>query len=134
MKFDSTTPIWTQLVAEFARRIAASEWAPGERIPGVRELAADLGVNPNTAQRALAELEREGLCATERTSGRFVTSDAARIDRARADLARAAADAFIDRARGLGMSPSRAADLIHERWTDDDHHADGARGARDARA
>lgn len=128
MQFDSTIPIWTQLVAEFTRRIAADEWAPGARIPGVRDLAADLGVNPNTAQRALAELERSGLCVTERTSGRFVTDDPARIDGARADLLQTAADDYIRRARGLGIAAEHAVRLIHERWTDHDHEHDNAGG------
>ncbi|HIW66539.1 MAG TPA: GntR family transcriptional regulator, partial [Candidatus Dietzia merdigallinarum] len=48
MQFDNSSPIWTQLVAEFSRRIVTGDWAPGEKMPGVRELAADLGVNPNT--------------------------------------------------------------------------------------
>ena len=124
MEFDSSAPIWRQLRDEFARRIAAGVWAPGAKLPGVRELAADLGVNPNTAQRALAELERAGLCRTERTAGRFVTDDAERIDDARAALAQTAADAFVERARGLGMTLDRAAALIDRRWTSHDDPAD----------
>lgn len=124
MQFDSTSPIWVQLVAEFSRRIVVGEWAPGSRISGVRELATDLGVNPNTAQRALAELERRGLCRSERTSGRFVTEDPDRIDDLRSELARGAADEFIRRARGFGMRSAHAQQLIHERWGShdlDDH-------------
>lgn len=129
IEFDSSAPIWRQLMNELARRIAAGDWAPGERIPGVRDLAADFGVNPNTAQRALAELERTGLCRSERTAGRFVTDDPAQIDRARNDLARGAADDFIDRARGLGMTESRAAALIKERWNHRDHSSNSTEGA-----
>ena len=119
MLFDSSSPIWVQLVAEFSRRIVVGEWSTGARIPGVRGLAGELGVNPNTIQRALSELEREGLCRSERTSGRFVTEDAARIDRLRAELAGGAADDFIDRARGYGMGRAQAQQLITNRW---DHH------------
>nr|WP_216645501.1 GntR family transcriptional regulator [Isoptericola halotolerans] len=120
------------MVTEFSRRIVTGEWAAGSRIPGVRELASELGVNPNTVQRALAELERRGLCRSERTAGRFVTSDEERIDAIRAELAHVAADDFIRRARGLGMRPAQALHLIEERWTHGDHTpADGARGGHD---
>ncbi|WP_022917784.1 GntR family transcriptional regulator [Ruania albidiflava] len=130
MEFDTSSPIWGQLVAEFSRRIVTSQWPPGGRIAGVRELAAELGVNPNTVQRALAELERQELCRSERTAGRFVTTDADRIDALRAELAEGAADDFVRRARGLGMAADQARRLIEERWTHDDDITDlaGATG------
>ncbi len=120
MDFDPSRPIWRQLVAEFSRRIVAGHWAPGARIGGVRDLAAELQVNPNTVQRALAELDREGLSRSERTSGRFVTDDHGRIDRLRHDLALGAADDYIRDARGLGMSQPDATRLINERWSTHD--------------
>ena len=122
MQFDNSSPIWTQLVAEFSRRIVTGDWAPGEKMPGVRELAADLGVNPNTAQRALAELERRGLCRSERATGRFVTDDTALIDSVRADFATGAADEFIARVRGLSMAHEQARALIDTRWESHEHH------------
>ena len=77
MKWDFTDgiPIYTQIVDEMTMRIASSAYAPGGKLPSVRDLAMDAGVNPNTMQRALAELERRGLVYSERTSGRFVTKD-----------------------------------------------------------
>ena len=123
MQFDSSLPIWMQLVTEFSRRIVVGQWAAGTRIPGVRGLASDLGVNPNTIQRALSELEREGLCRSERTSGRFVTEDAHRVDRLRADLAESAADDFIQHARGFGMGRPQAQQLLTERWDHHDHRS-----------
>jgi DNA-binding transcriptional regulator YhcF (GntR family) len=90
----------------------------------VREIAVDVGVNPNTVQRALAEMEREGLCRSERTAGRFVTDDMQRIDRVRAALVQDAADDYIRRARGLGMGRSLAQDLLVQRWSDHDDSAD----------
>ena len=69
MDFDASRPIWLQLREEFTRRIVIGRWAPGKQIPGVRELAVELGVNPNTVQRTLAELERDGLCRSERAVG-----------------------------------------------------------------
>lgn len=124
MEFDTSSPIWMQLVGEFSRRIVTGEWAAGDKMPGVRDLAGDLGVNPNTAQRALAELERLELCRSERATGRFVTSDQARIDEVRADLASGAADEFIRRVRGVGMTHDRARALLDKRWDIHDHSID----------
>lgn len=117
MEFDSAQPIWLQLTAEFSRRIAVGQWRVGERIAGVRDLALELGVNPNTVQRAFGELERDRLVRSERASGRYVTDDAELVDDLRRRLASDAADDFIRRARGFGMSPGDAQALIERRWT-----------------
>ncbi len=114
--FDPARPIWLQLVSEFSRRIVVGEWRPGARIPGVRELAAELGVNPNTVQRALSELERDGLCRSERTTGRFVTDDHQRIDALRTGLASAFADAYAASARSLLLDHEQATRLLAQRW------------------
>ncbi|MGV8847869.1 GntR family transcriptional regulator [Tessaracoccus sp.] len=131
MEFDTSSPIWLQLVTEFSRRIAAAEWTAGEKIPGVRELALQLGVNPNTVQRALTEMERDSLCRSERTSGRFVTGDSGRISMLRRDLAAGAADDYIRISRGLRMGMDDATTLIDERWTENDNaENDRARAQR----
>lgn len=116
MEFDPGQPIWLQLVREFTRRIATGAWPAGERVPSVRDLGGELGVNPNTVQRALAELERTRLAVAERTSGRFVTTDADLIAQAQLGLAQAAADAFIAAAHGLQLRQEAALSLVAERW------------------
>lgn len=121
MEFDSTTPIWLQMVSEFTRRIARGEWPPGGRVASVRELAAELGVNPNTVQRAFAELDRLALTVTERTAGRFVTTDAALIQRVRFDQAQDAADAYVALASGLQLTLDEATALLTQRWNGRDH-------------
>ncbi|TRY19528.1 GntR family transcriptional regulator [Tessaracoccus rhinocerotis] len=131
MDFDSTQPIWLQLVAEFSRRIAVGVWPAGERVAGVRELAADLGVNPNTVQRAFAELERDGLVRSERTAGRFVSDDQQLVSGLRRRLATAAADDFVQRGRGFGMSLDDARALLEQRWSNDfDNHPPSTGGER----
>lgn len=87
LHFKDNVPIYLQIIVEIKRRIVAGEWPPGGRIPSVRELAQGFEVNPNTMQRALSELEREGLLYSERTSGRFVTEDKSRIEAARGHMA-----------------------------------------------
>jgi DNA-binding transcriptional regulator YhcF (GntR family) len=116
VQLDNSRPIWAQLVDEFRRNIAAAVWQPGQKLPPVRELALELGVNPNTVQKSLSEVDRLGLTTTERTSGRFVTRDAALIASTRASLALTTADGFASVARGLGMSLEEAVGLLHDRW------------------
>lgn len=82
-QFDSGAPIYTQIMNKIKLRILSGQWAAGERIPAVRELAVEFGVNPNTMQRSLSELERDGLLFSERTTGRYITRDAALIERTR---------------------------------------------------
>lgn len=116
MKIDDARPIWAQLVDEFRRRIVAGEWAPGAKVPSVRELALELGVNPNTVQKALAEIDRLGLTATERTAGRFVTADEHAVAGGRTALAEAAADRFVAEAQGIGMTVAEASQMLSRRW------------------
>ena len=77
---DSDRPIYTQILEEIQLRVVTGQYKPGTKIPSVRELAAQAGVNPNTMQKALAELEREGLVMAQRTSGRVVTEDMEMIE------------------------------------------------------
>ena len=75
-KFNNDSPIYLQIMDEIKLRIAKGTLKPGDKVPPVRELAVKAGVNPNTMQKALSELEREGVLVSQRTSGRFVaTSD-----------------------------------------------------------
>jgi DNA-binding transcriptional regulator YhcF (GntR family) len=120
MDFDASSPIWLQLVTEFSRRIVTGEWPQGEKIPGVRELALQLGVNPNTVQRALGELERDGLCRSERTTGRFVTEDSERVRALARALVTDAADDYIRLSRGLRLELGEATGLVNERWNNHD--------------
>ena len=107
-------PIYTQLVYQIKFAIVSGELSPGERMAGVRDLAADAGVNPNTMQRALAELERLELIRTQRTAGRTVTEDLARIDREKRRLAQAGIDAFWQALAQLGYDRAQALELLQQ--------------------
>ncbi len=100
--FQDNVPIYLQIISEIKRRVVAGEWRLGERVPPVRELAQSFGVNPNTMQRALAELERAGLLYTERTAGRYVTKDAGRVGFIRDQMAQEAVREFIAEMIKLG--------------------------------
>ena len=82
-RLEDNRPIWLQLSQQLTRRIITGVYPPGSRLPSVRELAAEAGVNPNTMQRALAQLEQDGLAKADRTAGRLVTQDTAVLDRVR---------------------------------------------------
>ena len=118
MPIDDSRPIWIQLVDDFRMRIVTGIWPAGTRIPSVRDLATQAGVNPNTVQRALAELDRSGLTVTERTAGRFVTADAAVLDAVRRELAVGATDTFIAAVTAIGMDLAQAGEVLTERWPD----------------
>ena len=116
MPIDDSRPIWIQLVDDFRMRIVTGIWPAGTRIPSVRDLATQSGVNPNTVQRALAELDRSGLTVAERTAGRFVTADAAVLDAVRRELAVGATDTFIAAVTAIGMDLAQAGETPAERW------------------
>ena len=110
-ELQSSRPIWLQLAEQLGRRIVTGAYPPGSRFPPVRELAADAGVNPNTMQRALGQLESEGLVITNRTAGRTVTEDVAVLDAMRKRLAKELREKYFSDMKELGYSRSQAAEL-----------------------
>ena len=112
MWFDSTRPIWLQVMEEIEISIAGGERKPGDKLPGGRDLAATYGINPNTAARVYQELEKAGLCETRRGMGTYVTGDPARIAALRTERARQAAEDFIKQVSALGISREEAARMI----------------------
>jgi DNA-binding transcriptional regulator YhcF (GntR family) len=99
-------PIWIQLKEQLARQMIASngEYQSGDKLPSVRDLAKEAGVNPNTMQRALVALDQEGLIVTNRTTGRSVTEDQDKIREYREQIAEAVVYDFIHEMQNLGYS------------------------------
>lgn len=102
-QFRNDIPIYTQLIAQIQQQIVSGALLPGERLPSVRDLAAEAGVNPNTMQRALMEMEREELVYSQRTAGRFVTEDGERIRQLRESLARNRVKEFLEGMYQMGF-------------------------------
>jgi GntR family transcriptional regulator len=112
----STEPIYRQLVDQIRRRVAAGQWAPGEAMPSVRELAQALAVNPMTVSKAFGQLEAQGVLERRRGLSMVVAAQpvesASSVDRAallRPTLERAAAEArqlALPDARALGLFKS----------------------------
>ena len=118
---DSNRPIYLQLVEELENRIVTGVYLPGSQLPGVRVLAQEAAVNPNTMQKALQELERSGLVYAQRTSGRFVTDDAEMLQHLRLRMARQQAAAYLAAMKKLGLSTGEALTLIKETERNDEH-------------
>ena len=113
-RFDTSRPIYAQIVERLKAKILAGVYPPGGHLDSVRDLAAAAGVNPNTMQRALAQLEAEGegRVRTERTTGRFVTEDTALLEKLRDEMARAVTAEYLEKMRGIGYGPAQAAALV----------------------
>jgi DNA-binding transcriptional regulator YhcF (GntR family) len=114
--FDNNQPIFSQIILAFKRRLVSGALAPGEKIPPVRELAANLGVTPNTLQRAFSELEREGFLRTERTSGRYATEDESRLSQLRREMSWETVKDYVSdmKALGFGLTEAREAVMKYE--------------------
>lgn len=110
---DSGRPIYAQIIERVQLDIITGRYQPGEKLPSVRDLAAEAAVNPNTMQKALSELEQSGLLYTQRTNGRFITEDAELIHRIKSDLAAMQVREFLTKMQQLGLDDSEILQLIH---------------------
>lgn len=111
-QFDTDRPIYKQLKERILLKIVSGAYGAGAQLPTVRDLAEEAAVNPNTLQKALSELERDGLVYAQRTSGRFVTEDEALIKRAKTDLAKEQIALFLEKMAAIGYDRQDAAVLI----------------------
>lgn len=102
--FDNDRPIYIQLTEKLKSYIITGNIKLGEKIPSVRDLALSLKVNPNTVQKSLNELEDEGLIFTERTNGKFVTTNKKLIEKEKNNLAKNKVLIFIDEMNNLGLT------------------------------
>ena len=102
--FNNERPIYIQLVEKIRIEIVSGNLKSGERLPSVRELALTAKVNPNTIQKALAELESEGLVYTERTNGKFVTNNKELIEKVKKQLAEEKVKAYLNDMKNIGIT------------------------------
>ncbi len=107
-------PVYLQLVEQLELAIVTGEYPPGAKVPPVRELAAEAGVNPNTMQRALAALETKGLMAAHRTAGRSITEDETMLHALREEMAMEQTRAFCAAMQKLGLTPQETEALVRQ--------------------
>lgn len=110
--FDNERPIYIQLVEQLEIYIVSGKILPGERLPSVREFAVMSKVNPNTMQRALAELENLKLIYTERTNGKFVTTDNELIRKYKEKYAQEKAAKYFNDMQELGFDRGEAVEYL----------------------
>ena len=113
-QFDSGRPIYTQLLEQIRILIISGRYPAGSKLPSVRDLAAESYVNPNTMQRALAELERSGLIYSQRTSGRFVTEDEELVKKMKESIGQEKILTFFHEMEQLGYGADEIIDIIHK--------------------
>lgn len=118
MKFNNDIPIYLQLIGLFKDKILKGEWKADERIPSVRDLAVEYGVNPNTVQRALAELEQEGFLRSERTLGRFVQANDSSLEKLKREEINDISKSFIMKMKAVGMNKENTIKIISDNWED----------------
>ena len=114
-KFRSDLPIYSQLVEQIKLGIVSGSLLPGERLMSVRDMATEAGVNPNTMQRALQELERDGMVYSQRTAGRFVTENMQVIERAKKKFAEEQIRGFLEAMKKLGYQREEILALLKEK-------------------
>lgn len=114
-KLDDSRPIWPQLKQQLIVAIVAGKFAMGGAFPTVRELAEDAGVNRNTMQRALSDLENDGFVTTNRTAGRTVTRDEGLVKRMKEMIAKESIERFIKEMAAIGYNADDIVKMIKER-------------------
>lgn len=112
--FDNNIPIYIQLLDYLKIYLLSGTFKVGEKIPSVREFASTFKVNPNTVQRALVELENEGLIYTERTNGKYVTKDKELIDKLKDDYATTLAKSYFKGMKQIGLGKAEAIKYIEK--------------------
>ena len=118
-EMDNDRPIYSQIVEKIQLRIISGYYPAGTKLPSVRDLAAEAGVNPNTMQKAFMELERSGLLTTMRTSGRIVTEDENMIKEIKETIAKQEIEQFFNKMREIGFSPEQTMNLAESVYKED---------------
>ena len=112
--FDNDRPIYIQLVEQLKEYIVAGNFKAGEKLPSVREFAMQIKVNPNTVQKALAEIENQKLIFTERTNGKFVTENEELIENVKKELASQKVQKYFQDMQKLGIDRENAITYLQE--------------------
>ncbi|HFH9921356.1 TPA: GntR family transcriptional regulator [Streptococcus suis] len=113
-KFDNNMPIYIQITNTIKLQIVTNQLKPGDKLPTVRDLAEIAGVNPNTVQRALSDLEAEGFVYSVRTTGRYVTDNQELITQTRLHLAQKELENFVNNMLDLGFSQDELTERLDD--------------------
>jgi len=112
-------PVYLQLVSFVKRGVLRGEAKGGDALPSRRELAAQLGINPNTVQKAYKLMEDEGFVVTPRNAASTLAVTPALLERFGEELGQAFVREFVTQARFNGLSYKRVIGLISQYWEED---------------
>lgn len=113
---DDKLPIYLQIINYLKKDIIAGILKPGDKLPSVRELSAELKVNPNTISRVYQEIEREGITYTQRGMGTYIREDEEMIKRIRKEMADETIKLFLEGVKGLGFTKEEVLRVVEEKW------------------
>ena len=122
MEFKDNTPIYLQIEQYLYRQIALGKMKAGEKIPSVRKLALELTVNVNTVQRALQEMNTQGILYTKRGEGNFVTEDTELLSKTKQSLINNELDEFVQNMEKLGVKKDKLVSTLTEYLKDSENH------------
>lgn len=122
MKFKDNIPIYLQIEQYLYRQIALGKMKAGEKIPSVRKLALELTVNVNTVQRALQEMNTQGILYTKRGEGNFVTEDTELLSKTKQSLINNELDEFVQNMEKLGVKKDKLVSTLTEYLKDSENH------------
>ncbi|TBH77061.1 GntR family transcriptional regulator [Lactobacillus amylovorus] len=122
MEFKDNIPIYLQIEQYLYRQIALGKMKAGEKIPSVRKLALELTVNVNTVQRALQELNTQGILYTKRGEGNFVTEDTELLSKTKQSLINNELDEFVQNMEKLGVKKDKLVSTLTEYLKDSEDH------------
>ncbi|ACV62486.1 transcriptional regulator, GntR family [Desulfofarcimen acetoxidans DSM 771] len=112
--FNTTQPIYLQIIQRLCRQVIRGELGSGDKLPSVRDLAVQMGVNPNTAQRVYAEMERLQVAETRRGLGTFITENESRLKQLREELKKELISNFIADMQEMGYMDSEIVEGVRE--------------------
>lgn len=113
-EFDSKLPIFKQIVDTVSLKIIRGDYKMGEKLESVRDMAVEAGVNPNTMQRALAEIETMGLVETKRGDGRYITENAEIINNLKGEYIKNNTADFLRKMGEFGLDKSEIIKIIEK--------------------
>jgi len=116
VKFNNRDPVYVQVIRHFKEQIAKGFFEPGQEVPSRRELANQLKINPNTAQRAYKEMEEQGLIFTEGNMPSCITKDEAVLKSVREELIIEAVDLFLGSIKAIDVPLSEVLKLVEKKY------------------
>ncbi|KAB7667771.1 GntR family transcriptional regulator [Bacillus sp. B1-b2] len=119
IQFNNRDPVYVQVIQYFKEQIAKGFFEPGQEIPSRREMAGQLKINPNTAQRAYKEMEEQGLIYTDGNSPSCITKDDSVYKKVREELIMDAVESFVSSVKSINIPLSETLDLVKKIYEED---------------